>query len=360
YPDNQKMVEEARKRLLQVQEVIAEREYRVGKFYFLKSSYPAAIARLQSLVDRYPLYSKADETLYLLGQSYEGEIAMLRKMDVTERQELERLHKVNEAVLKERKLQRERMISDFAEKAAAAYSKIITRYPAMDRADDARMRLAALHQPIPRPTKAALALNKAEEAGRGEQTMLSKLMSGFAKHPDTSSATKIGAPTLTDPNLVSASDIVQRASRVASGTSTAAGGTGNNSLSVQAVGTSDSQPPQDVPTSFGSGTASNGNNNGANGNSSTPDPNELKPTTSPADSTQAAAPDPNELTPTKSDQPAPPPAQVNELQPGNGGSAAATQDPAATADGQQLADDKDLASSKHKKKKGLHKIIPFN
>jgi hypothetical protein len=51
---------------------------------------------------------------------------------------------------------------------------------------------------------------------------------------------------------------------------------------------------------------------------------------------------------------------VNELQPGNGGSAAAAQDPAATADGQQLADDKDLASSKHKKKKGLHKIIPFN
>jgi outer membrane protein assembly factor BamD len=158
YPDNQKMVEEARKRLLQVQEVIAEREYRVGKFYFLKSSYPAAIARLQSLVDRYPLYSKADETLYLLGQSYEGEIAMLRKMDATERQELERLHKVNEAVLNERKAQRERMISDFTEKAAAAYSKIITRYPAMDRADDARARLAALHQPIPRPTKAALAL----------------------------------------------------------------------------------------------------------------------------------------------------------------------------------------------------------
>lgn len=358
YPDNQKMVEEARKRLLQVQEVIAEREYRVGKFYFLKSSYPAAIARLQSLVDRYPLYSKADETLYLLGQSYEGEIAMLRKMDATERQELERLHKVNEAVLNERKAQRERMISDFTEKAAAAYSKIITRYPAMDRADDARARLAALHQPIPRPTKAALALNKAEEAGRSEQTLLSKLMSGFAKHPDTSSATKLGAPTLTDPNPVSASDIVQRASRVASGTSTAAGGAGGNSLSVQAVGTSnaDSQQ-QDVPTSFGSGAANNGN---GNGNTPAPDPNELKPTTAPADSNQAAAPDPNELTPTKSDQPAPPPAQVNELQPGNGGSAAAAQDPAATADGQQLADDKDLASSKHKKKKGLHKIIPFN
>src|SRR5881227_1000427 len=78
YPDNQKMAAEARTKLLQVQEVIAEREFRVGHFYYLRPSYPAAIARLQSLVDRYPLYSKADETLYLLGQSYEGEISMIR------------------------------------------------------------------------------------------------------------------------------------------------------------------------------------------------------------------------------------------------------------------------------------------
>src|SRR5205809_4848825 len=86
YPDNQQMVTEAKKKLLQVQEVIAEREYRIGRFYYLRGSYPAAIARLQSLVDRYPLYSKADETLFLLGQSYEGEIASIRKMDSSERQ----------------------------------------------------------------------------------------------------------------------------------------------------------------------------------------------------------------------------------------------------------------------------------
>src|SRR5438270_1654780 len=113
YPDNQKMVAEARKRLLQVQEVIAEREYRVGRFYFMKESYPAAIARLQSLVDRYPLYSKADETLYLLGQSYEGEIALVKRMDALERQQMEKTHKVNEEQLKRDKLARERMATDF-------------------------------------------------------------------------------------------------------------------------------------------------------------------------------------------------------------------------------------------------------
>src|ERR1700747_131432 len=73
YPNNKKVVEEGKKRLLEVQEVIAEREYRVGRFYFLRQSYPAAIARLRTVAERYPLYSLADEVLYLLGQAYEGE-----------------------------------------------------------------------------------------------------------------------------------------------------------------------------------------------------------------------------------------------------------------------------------------------
>ena len=351
YPDNQKMVAEARKKLLQVQEVIAEREFGVGRFYYLRGSYPAAIARLQSLVDRYPLYSKADETLYLLGQSYEAEIAMLKKMDVTEREQMEKLHKTNEARLKADQLARERMITDFTDKATEAYDKIITRYPAMNRADDARVRLAALHQPIPRPTKAALALNKAEEAGRGEQTLLSRMMSGFEKHPDVASAARIGDPTMTDPTPLSASGIVQAANRVAMGSK------GNDNLSVQTVNTNpgaNEAPPRSDSASADSSAAAN---------TSTPaaaDPNELKPNASASDPPQAAAAsDPNELTPNiPADQPAPLPAQVNEIQQGNGGSATAGQSAANASDGQQLATDKDLASSKHKKKKGLHKLIP--
>src|SRR6476620_2563632 len=151
YPDNQKMVVEAKRRLLQVQEVIAEREYRIGRFYFLRQAYPAAWARLQSLSDRYPLYSKADETLYLLGQSYEGEIAALHKMDLNDQQLLHE-GKINEARLKANQLARERMSDDFTKNAANAYKKILTRYPVMERSDDAKARLIAMHQPIPRPT----------------------------------------------------------------------------------------------------------------------------------------------------------------------------------------------------------------
>src|SRR3977135_3632364 len=56
FPDS-KLVPEAKQRLLQVQEVLADREFGIGRFYFLRQSYPASIARLTSLVEKYPLYS---------------------------------------------------------------------------------------------------------------------------------------------------------------------------------------------------------------------------------------------------------------------------------------------------------------
>src|SRR5437870_12488407 len=74
YPDNQKLVAEGKQRLLEVQEVLGEREFEIGRFYYLRQSYPASIARLQSLVEKYPLYSKAEEALYLLARYSEGEI----------------------------------------------------------------------------------------------------------------------------------------------------------------------------------------------------------------------------------------------------------------------------------------------
>ncbi|PYV95950.1 MAG: hypothetical protein DMG86_21070 [Acidobacteria bacterium] len=123
FPDS-KLLPEAKQRLLEVQEVLAEREFRVGRFYYLRESYPAAIARLRSVVDRYPLYSQADEALYLLGQAYEGEIAMVRS------------RKGNEVA-------KARMIQEFTNGAAESYSRIVTRYPLMNRMEDAKARLEA-------------------------------------------------------------------------------------------------------------------------------------------------------------------------------------------------------------------------
>src|SRR5690242_18489941 len=50
FPDS-KLAPQARTKLLQVQEILAEREYRIGKFYYMRQSWPAAIARLKTLTD---------------------------------------------------------------------------------------------------------------------------------------------------------------------------------------------------------------------------------------------------------------------------------------------------------------------
>ncbi len=66
FPDSP-LVPQAKERLLEVQEVLARREYEIGHFYFMRETYPAAIARLKSVTDTYPLYSGADDALFELG-----------------------------------------------------------------------------------------------------------------------------------------------------------------------------------------------------------------------------------------------------------------------------------------------------
>jgi outer membrane protein assembly factor BamD len=334
WPDS-KLVPQAKQRLLQVQEVIGEREFRVGRFYYSRQSYPAAIARLQSLADEYPLYSKADETLYLLGQSYEGEIAFLRS------------GRAGEVV-------KARMIQDFTKHAAEAYSRILTRYPLMDRADDAKLRLQALHQPVPRPTKAAVALNKAEEASRREDTTFTKVVHTFAKGPSTAGASRVGDPALEEPKVTSAKDVMVEANHAAMGDS------GKESASVETVKGAQPAPDQPAPRSdspLDSGSTVNGTvvDNSVVDTSvaqpSQPEGGELKPN---------AAPDPNELKPNvaaDNGQPLTPPQQVNEIQTASADPAAAKVDDASAA--QDTADDNYVSSSKKKKKKGLHKVVPF-
>src|SRR5260370_38142616 len=58
YPDS-KLVPDAKQHLREVQEVLAEREFRIGRFYLLREAWAASIARLQSLTASYPLLTKA-------------------------------------------------------------------------------------------------------------------------------------------------------------------------------------------------------------------------------------------------------------------------------------------------------------
>jgi outer membrane protein assembly factor BamD len=334
YPES-KLIPDAKKRLLEVQEVLADREFGIGRFYYLRESYAASIARLQSLVEKYPLYSHADEALYLLGQNYEGQIERIRKSPTCD------VHNLPRGCMRE--ADKAHAIGELSKTAATKYSTIVTRYPLMDRADDAKKRLEALHEPVPRPTKAAVARNKAEIESRGQATMMKRAMGLIKKGPDVSQAATVGEPPLVDPEPISAKNVQEKEAQAFMG---AAGG--GNKVGVEVI--SPSQPTNAVPPADGA--VPNTNPFGVPATdatppgSATPDPNELKPT---------APSDPNELKPADSgaDASLPPPTQVNEIQ--NQSSSSST----AKTDDSTPASDQDLSSSKKKKKKGLQKINPF-
>jgi outer membrane protein assembly factor BamD len=334
FPDS-KLVPEAKQRLLEVQEVLAGREFQIGRFYYLRESYPASIARLQSLVDKYPLYSRADEALYLLGQNYEGQIARIRSAPTCD------VHGLPRGCTSE--AAKARYIEELTRHASEAYDRILTRYPIMDRADDAKKRLAAMHQPIPRPTKAAVAQNKAEDASRRESTTLRKLIGIVKKGPDLAQAAKVGEPTLVDPTPVSATEVVRTEAMAAMAPP------GKNTLGVEIV--KPDQPAASEPAPSAGATPAGTSPFGqpatpANPQPAAPDANELVPNV-PASS--------SELKPTENaaDQALPPPPQVNEVQGGQSSSATAS------ADKSTPASDEEISSSKKKKKKGLKKIVPF-
>ncbi len=57
-------------RIQKCRNIIAEGELIIGKFYYKKGSYKAAIGRFEEIVKNYPDFKGLDETFYLLADSY--------------------------------------------------------------------------------------------------------------------------------------------------------------------------------------------------------------------------------------------------------------------------------------------------
>ena len=159
YPDSQ-IMPRVKARLRQVQEVLAQGDYRIASFYYSKGANRAARSRFQEIADRYPNFSKGDSALWYVGQS------------------LERLKQPKEAV--------------------NYYSRVITEHPLSPLVADAKERLTAMHQPIPRPTKATLARAQADAVPRPGKDPFQKLGSFLSSAPDTS-ATRHGPVRLGGP-----------------------------------------------------------------------------------------------------------------------------------------------------------------
>jgi len=329
FPDSP-LVPEAKQRLLEVQEVLAQREYLIGHFYYMRESYPAAIARLKSVADTYPLYSGADEALFELGGAYEKEVELMRRSRLPE-------------------TVKGKLIKQYTDGAVAAYDRILTRYPLEERAGDARKRLEAMKQSIPKATPQEVAQDKAEIASRGSLGHIGKVMENFHHGPDVSEAAKVGEPTLVDPQQASAPDMV-RAANASLADVLAGAGVGNH-VSVERV--NDAAPPAanaPVPRSDAApGTAApapdaaapGGATNGAasGGTATAPAGSDMKNDLAPAAGSAPASP--------------PPPTQVNDLANSNGSGSAPAAASSSSAQPAAPADSSTESSSKKKKKKHL-------
>lgn len=306
YPDSS-LVPEAKQRLREVQEVLAERQYRIAHFYYLRDNLAAAQARLQSLIDSYPVYSGVDQALYELGSLYEREAnAVKRQPNLTE------------AV-------KENLVARFQKGAIDAYTRIIMRYPAMGRAGDARKRLQALNAPVPNPTPEALAESKAEEQSRGSISLTQKVLGNFKKHPNVARAPAAGDPNLSEEAVSNPALMVQE-------------------LNKQIVGAATSTQKLSLETVGGGSGAAPGPNQPPPGSSGSAQP--------PAGSTATPA--------TAGAPPSPAPAQVNEVHKDSATNTQAQGGTQGTQNGQPgTTSSKQDSSSKKKGKKGLRKLIPF-
>ena len=147
YPDSP-LISRAKRRLRQTQELLAQGDYYTADFYYLHGAYPAARSRFQEIIEKYPNFSGGDGALYYLGQS------------------LEHLRRAPEAV--------------------PYYSHVITDFPLSPLVPQAKERLTAMKQPIPRPTRAMMARAQADASHHIERDWLGRLEGMMSGAPDTS------------------------------------------------------------------------------------------------------------------------------------------------------------------------------
>jgi outer membrane protein assembly factor BamD len=328
FPDST-LVPRAKQKLREVQEVLAERETEIGLYYESRENYNAAIARLETVTDTFPLYSKSDQALLGIGDSYAAEA---HNVQVT--------NKLPGAI-------KERLTAVYMDRAAQAYAKVITRYPMAPHVEDARDRLVAMNRPVPEPTQEAVSENDAEIRSEQPMHMTDKFL-GIIKHgPTVAEAVHVGEPSLEDPKRTLAPDITKQnlamfTDAVNAGKPPAAAIGGVAPTTANEPSRSDA--PSSVPLEMAppSGTSGVG-------------VEVVAAPGAPADGTAGLKPvGPVNTVIPAAEKPAAAPDQINEVKPSG---ATATDINAKSK--KPKVDPKEESDSKKKKKKGLAKLNPF-
>ena len=289
---------QAEQRLREVQEVLADGQFRIGYFYYVKGDRRAAAGRLIPLTKRYPLYSKTDNALWMLGDIFEK----------SERKDI----------------------------AGGFYSQIVKNYPLSKYDDDAKAKLKAFGMPIPQPDPRAVEWMTAEQnAPRPHETVPHRAFGMLKSSPDVHAAATSGLPNLEpETDNTSPTDILTGGSRA---TLTANAGTGTGTTGIVATVTPGEAAPAGG-TAEGADSAPAGDDTTATGTADSP-------------STSSAAGAPTEGTVAAGTATDPNAAATTD--------AAKTDPPAATdgskTDPQATANQKESSS----KKKGIKKLLPW-
>jgi outer membrane protein assembly factor BamD len=339
FPDSS-LIPRAKQKLRDVQEVLAERETQIGFYYQSREDFNAAIARLQTVADTYPLYSKSDQVWLAIGDCYTGEAHAYQIAP-----------NIPGAV-------RERLLAIYRNKAAQAYDKVITRYPMAPHVEDARDRLVAMNRPIPEPTEAAIAESDAEERSRQPLHFSDRTLGLIRRGPTVVEAVHVGDPTLTDPTRINAPEITKQNVGLFQ-EAMQAGKPASPPAPVVATGANEpprtGQPSQAPLATDGPGagtglgaeivSAPSGGVQAAPANPPATDPNAVVKAVGPANTVLPPTEKPGEAPIQVNDIKTPPPPQ-----------------PITNASTKAKAPKPDLSSSsssKKKKKKGLSKLNPF-
>jgi len=314
----------AEQRLRDVQEIIAEGDYRIGYYYYVKGDKRAAAARLISINKRYPLFSKSDKVLWMLGDIFEK--------------------------------------SEHKEVASLYYGQIIKNYPLSGLAPGAKSKLVAFKVPLPQPDPKAIAWMTAEQnAPRARESFVKKPLALVRTGPHTEkiASARTGTPTLEpEADNTSATDILT------GGNKSQIGGAGSGSGNTAVVETV--TPGTPAP-------AANAGNDVGTPSDGTPTipPAESKTegTTAPAQPSDGNATSPAGVDPSASGATTPT-ANGTAAESPDGSTDGSATGSSQNADGAKAEDSKAAGDSKNpdakgkkesssKKKKGMRKVLPW-
>ncbi|HET6930824.1 MAG TPA: outer membrane protein assembly factor BamD [Candidatus Acidoferrum sp.] len=226
------LVPKAEQRLREVQEVLAEGQFRIAYYYYVKGDRRAAAGRLAPLVGRYPLYSKSDEALWMLGDLFEK----------SERKDV----------------------------AGGYYMLLVKNYPLSKKAPLAKDKLKSFGVPIPQPDPKALAWMTAEQnAPRPKETPAHRAMGILHNSPDVHTTAQSGRPQMEPESDNGPTDTLSGGNRTTLVSSGGGGSTGSGAV-VETVRPGDPAPAKPAGAEdTTSGTSDNSSGTATNADGST-------------------------------------------------------------------------------------------